>query len=546
MAHLSRPLDQLQPHYDAVVVGSGYGGGVAAVRLAQIGKKVAVIERGREFRTGEFPTRLTELKKEVLVTSVTSTSKNIPGLFDVRLGKDINVVAGCGLGGGSLVNAAVTLRPDPRVFSSPVWPDEISRDGTLDEGFRRAAHWLRPMGDSGAGRFKKYQTLHSAGEHVGKVPIKTPVAISFQENLNPAGIRQPACNGCGDCCSGCNVGAKNTITLTYLPYAAGLGAQIFTCGEVRKVVKRTNGVWEIEILRLDQPDATRCKVDADIVVIAAGPLGSAEILFRSREAGLVLSDQLGKRFSANGDMIAFGYGVEPRVNAVGIGHPPKEGLKPVGASVCGQIEFRDPSDFESDVNVQDGVLPSAVAPALPVMFLPDGRLLGALQSLINGVYNGTFAHLQTFFAVGHDSASGSLSLNNDKLVVSWPDIRDEPSYERIDTILKAMVESIGGEYVKNPLAKILGDRPATAHPLGGVPMGRDASSGVVDHKGRVFNAGDSHSNAGLHDGLYVLDSSIIPRSLGVNPLYTITALAERAMLHFIQDYPGVGPASPKR
>ena len=176
-------------------------------------------------------------------------------------------------------------------------------------------------------------------------------------------------------------------------------------------------------------------------------------------------------------------------------------------------------------------MPSALAPALPLMFLPNGRLLGALQSLVSGVYKGPFANMQTFFAVSHDRAAGALRLDGDRLVLSWPGAHDEPVFKRLDAVLAKLAEAAGGSYVRNPLAgTLMGRQPATAHPLGGCGMGRDQSDGVVDHVGRVFDGG-ADATGGVHDGLYVIDGSIIPRSLGVNPLLTITALAERAMLH---------------
>ena len=119
MTRLARSLDDLKPHYDAVVVGSGYGGGVAASRLARAGKRVAVLERGREFVTGEFPGRLPDLRADLQVTGRRVRMGTPTGLYDVRLGEDMHVLVGCGLGGGSLINAGVALRPDARVFRTP-------------------------------------------------------------------------------------------------------------------------------------------------------------------------------------------------------------------------------------------------------------------------------------------------------------------------------------------------------------------------------------------------------------------------------------------
>ncbi len=278
-------------------------------------------------------------------------------------------------------------------------------------------------------------------------------------------------------------------------------------------------------------------VSAPIVVLGAGTLGSSEILLRSREQGLALSDRLGQRFSANGDIIAFGYGAKHPINAVGIGYPPKiEGME-IGAAVSGQIEIDDADDLSQELRVQEGVLPSALAPVLPVLFIPNGRLLGALQSLIAGVYKGPFSKLQTFFAVSHDTSGGHFVLEDDQLRLVWPNAKDEPVYKRLDAVLSAIVTEAGGSYVKNPLAgTVMGHQPATAHPLGGAGMGRERADGVVNHKGQVFDAGAGRGSTAVHEGLYVVDGAVMPRSLGVNPLLTITALAERAMIHFAQDH----------
>jgi cholesterol oxidase len=536
---LARSLDTISPRYDAIVVGSGYGGGVAAVRLARAGKRVAVLERGREVVTGGFPARFPDMRKEFRVTGGIVDSGTESALFDVRLGPDMHVLVGCGLGGGSLVNAGVALKPDPRVFADPLWPGQIRQDGLLDEGYRRAARWLRPSADPRAGELVKYQSLLKASRAVGQPPIAPTVVVSYAETVNPAGISQPACTRCGDCCAGCNVGAKNTVALTYLPEAARHGAELYTHAKVSHVEPNASGGWTVRLTRLDGPDgaASELSITADIVVLAAGTLGTTEVLLRSRERGLALSDRLGRGFSANGDIIAFGYGARERVNAIGVGHPAKADLGPIGASVSGQIEIRSPNDLSLELTVQEGALPSALAPMLPVMFMPNGRLLGALQSLVAGVYKGPFASLQTFFAVSHDSASGRLTLDGGNLRLAWPGAKDEPVYQRLDDVLGKLVGELGGSYVKNPLAgTVMGHQPATAHPLGGAGMGADRSTGVVDHKGRVLDGAADEGSNSFHRGLYVTDGAVIPRSLGVNPLLTITALAERTMLHMGEDF----------
>lgn len=538
MSRLALPLSALAQRYDVVVVGSGYGGGVTASRLSRAGKRVAVLERGREIQTGQFPQKFSELKNEFQVTGANFRTGSEQAIYDVRLGRDMHVLVGCGLGGGSLVNAGVSLVPDRRVFTDDAWPGQVAQDGFIEEGYRRAEQWLRPAPDPRAREMTKYKVLDRAAGEAGGAIVAPRIAVSFEDIVNPAGVTQAACTRCGDCCAGCNVGAKNTVALTYLPDAVRHGAELFTGLKVDTIRKGADGLWKVSARAVgaDRGTVSDVTIEAPVVVLAAGTLGSTEILLRSREAGLAVSDRLGQRFSANGDIIAFGYGAKPTVNAVGIGYPPKVADLEVGAAVSGQLEYYDAETLTNEVRVQEGALPSAFASVLPVLFVPNGRLLGALQSLVNGVYKGPFAHLQTFFAVSHDSASGRFSLEDNQLALSWANAKDEPVYAHLDKILSKLVAASGGSYVKNPLAgTVMGHQPATAHPLGGCGMGRERSDGVVDHKCRVFNGAANAGDTDVHEGLYVIDGAVIPRSLGVNPLLTITAVAERAMLHFAQD-----------
>ncbi|MGE3066439.1 MAG: GMC oxidoreductase [Hyphomicrobiaceae bacterium] len=531
MPRLARPLEELGSDYDAVVIGSGYGGGVAASRLARAGKRVCVLERGREVQTGEFPTRLPDIRREMQVTSRRIRTGSETGLYDIRLGSDMHVLVGCGLGGGSLINAGVALRPDPRVFADAAWPDDMRSDDALDEGYRRAQDWLRPARAPAASATTKFQAFAKAGAAVGKEPVVPPLNVAFEDTVSSAGIAQPACTGCGDCCGGCNVGAKTTVALTYLPDAAHHGAHLFTHARVSSLTRARDGRWQVHIAGRTAP------LTASLVILAAGTLGSTEILLRSGERGLALSDKLGSRFSANGDIIAFGYGAKIPVNAIGVGNPSKVAGLTVGAVVSGQLDFPDAGCLDNEMHVQEGVLPSALAPILPVLFIPNGRLLGALQSLVTGVYKGPFAGLQTFFAVSHDNSGGTFRLEDDHLQLAWPNAGQHPVYKRLDDTLSELVSAVGGRYVKNPLAgTVMGHTPATAHPLGGTPMGRTRSDGVVDHKCRVFDAAATGDATAVHDGLYVTDGAVIPRSLGVNPLLTITALAERALIHMARDH----------
>jgi len=530
---LSSPASAIKAAYDVVVIGSGYGGGVAASRLSRAGQSVCVIEKGKEFPTGTFPSRLPELRRELQLNGGKMRSGSRTGLFDFRLGADIHVLVGCGLGGGSLINAGVALRPDARVFADPAWPEELAADGLLELGFKRAASMLRPARYPNAAELTKYRALEATSAAFGVPPVAAPVVVSFEDIVNPAGVMQPACTLCGDCCSGCNVGAKNTVAMTYLPDARAHGANIFTELSVSHIAKGERG-WRVYFAPSNAKDAQPSFVDAKTVVLAAGTLGSTEILLRSRERGLGLSDRLGEGFSANGDIIAFALGGSERVNGVGVGFPPKFVGDAIGACVTGQIELPDGQELDRSMTLQEGVLPSALAPLLPVFFIAGGRLLGAAQSLIKGVYHGPLSHLHTFFVVSHDDAAGRIGLDNGSAQVHWPGVADQPVYGRVDEALTKAAAAVGARYIKSPLAATnMGTKPATAHPLGGCGMGQDAARGVVNHKCQVF---DGRGGDSVHSGLYVCDGSAIPRSIGVNPLLTITALTERAMVHLARDH----------
>ncbi|MEE8307191.1 MAG: GMC family oxidoreductase [Gammaproteobacteria bacterium] len=538
MVSLSKPLDSIRPHYDVVVVGSGYGGGVAAARLARYGRRVCVLESGKEFPTGKFPDKFQAIRREVQITGSTKKFGPRDGLFDFRIGNDIDVFVGCGLGGGSLINAGVALRPDPRVFEDQSWPEEISSDGLLDEAFERARHMLRPATNPQTRQLTKYKALEQASKPFDAPALPAEVTVNFHDTINAANMPQPACTQCGDCLTGCNVGAKTSVALTYLPLARHYGAEIFTGARVSHVA-REDGGWRISYSPTEAKPGDRDKllsVTAATVVLAAGTLGSTEILLRSREHGLALSKRLGEGFSANGDIIAFGYGADIRVNAIGVGEPPKAETDMVGNCVSGQTRLNEDSALEMGMYLQEGVVPSGLSPLLPIAFIPKGAVLGAAQSLIKGIYDGPFSRLHSFFAVGHDAAAGRMVLKQDRVSVEWPDVNEQPVYKRVDKVMRQATKATGASYVKSPLAApMMREKPLTAHPLGGCGMGADAQSGVVNHKCQVFRGGDDAGAGSVHPGLYVCDGAIMPRSIGVNPLLSITALAERAMTLMARD-----------
>jgi cholesterol oxidase len=550
---LSRPLKDAKARYDAIVVGSGYGGGVAAARLARMGRRVAVLERGREIPLGRFPSRLSEANREMQVTGPNVKLGSATALFDVRLNPDVCVLMGCGLGGTSLINANVCLEPDPRALEHEAWPVEVRSDGLLRQGMGRARAMLRPSTYPGPD-LVKLKHLARTAQAFGSAVERVPLHIAFDNGVNAAGVRQSACTLCGDCCGGCNVGAKTTTALTYLPDATGFGAEIFTEALVRTVLRAADGSWQLTVRDIGEKGLGEERaIHAGVVVLAAGTLGSSEILLRSREQGLALSERLGERFTTNGDALAMAYNCKEPVNSVGVGHPPRVKTEPVGPAVSGFIDLRRRHRLEDGIVICEASIPSSMAAALPALLVPGAPAIGtpsslalgdqideagrALKSLVAGAYKGAVRNTETFLAVGHDAGTGRLKLQGDRVAVDWPKAQADPVFAEIETAFKRAAGATGGTYVKNPMSLAwLGGNLLTVHPLGGCVMGADRTQGVVNHKGQVFDGAAGAAASAVHAGLYVADGAVIPRPLGVHPLFTITALAERSMIHLARDY----------
>jgi cholesterol oxidase len=325
------------------------------------------------------------------------------------------------------------------------------------------------------------------------------------------------------------------------------GASLFTHAEVRFIERAGDDGWRVTYHRLDEAARSMPlrRVAARMLVIAAGTLGTNEILLRSRERGLPLSNRLGQRVSTNADAIAFGYNNDQRINAVGTGARRRGRDPAVGPAVAGLVDLRTSRGFA----IVEAAIQSAMAPVLPLA-MSAGAVLGSdsdrglrdrleefgrtAASLIGGSGKGAVANTQVFLAIGHDSASGRIVLDHDRPRIIWPGAAKEPVYARIEEALKSLVAATGGTYVPNPVSKrLLGGNLFTVHPLGGSTMADSATEGVVDERCRVFDP--TSPDGAVHAGLYVMDGSIVPRSLGVHPLLTITALAERAMLLFARD-----------
>ena len=554
MNRLSSPISELKPEYEAVVIGSGYGGSIAASRLARLGKKVCLLEKGREFLPGQFPATLGESIKEMQMSKGRKHTGSRNGLYDFVVSEDISVLKGCGLGGTSLINANVSIEPEARVFDDVKWPAAIRNDlGSLQEGMTHARAMLKPTpypeGKDGYPELAKTRRMRSSATLLQEQFRLADINVNFAEftdQRNHVGVEQHRCINCGDCVTGCNFTAKNTTTMNYLPDAKNHGAEIVVEVDVSHI-ERAGDKWLIYFNVLhtgrEKFDAPLLFISAERVFLGAGSLGSTEILLRSAQKGLSLSNMLGKKFTGNGDVLGFGYNNDQPVRGIGLGKRAKAGqIDRVGPCITAIVDMRHKPHLEDGMTLEEGSVPGPIGSLLTPTMMTFSRLIGKntdkgiwdflrekwreLVSFFVGPYAGAINNTQVYLVMSHDNGNGAMQLEGDQLSITWQDVGKQAIFNKISEKLKASTQAMGGNFVPNPAwTKLLNYDLVSVHPLGGCVMGEDASTGVTDQKGQVF-AGTQ--GVGLHPGLYVLDGAIIPRPLGTNPLLTISGPAERS------------------
>ena len=531
---LSSTDETMRERYSVVIVGSGYGGSISAARLAELDELkrggICLLERGLELHPGEYPDRVTQVASHIQVSHGRWRLGRKSAMFDFRFGNDVNVLVGCGLGGGSLINAGVSL-PAPESAFANGWPRQINR-ASLDPFYDRARQLLNPVHHPKPVALDKFNALERSAGVLHERADPAPINVTFSRNLavEQPRVHQEPCTNCGDCVSGCNVGAKNTLLMNYLPMARHNGVDIFADAGVQAIEKgsgQDSGKW---VVHVNRPWGRRRRsasltVVADMVILAAGTLGSTEILMRSKELGLPLSDELGVHFSANGDVLGFAFDGRSPVNAIA------RRDRDVGPCITGMVEVswrQEPEGVPKRVLLEEGVIPSAIAPLIPLGLAGNAirfRKLRLLKAL-GGPYRGALLRTLPYLMIYPDDDGGRMTFQGDRVKVEWPNPKGRPAYAAHDCLLKkAAEEGLQAMLYRQPGLDQIASSLTTVHPLGGCVMADDAQHGVVDADCRVFS---STSGSCVHDGLYVCDGSVVPTALGVNPLLTISALAERA------------------
>ncbi len=515
--------------FDWVIVGSGFGGSVSALRLAERGYQVLVVEKGKRFGTGDFAKNNWDLKRWMW-----NPALGMRGIFQMSFFEHVTVLHGVGVGGGSLTYANTLPTPPPSFFRRPSWAHLANWESELAPHYDTARRMLGAA--KNPRETKSDRVLREIAREMGREEHfeLTRVGVFFGEPgkrvpdpyFDGEGPERVGCTFCGACMTGCRVGAKNTLDRNYLYLAERRGAQVKSEHEVVHIAPREGGGYTLE-LRSTAGRGKEC-LTADHVVLAGGVLGTVPLLLRMKERadGLPhLSERVGDAVRTNNEAL------------IGVIAPRETADLTEGVAITSILHTDEHSHVEP-VRYGKG------SSFFRTMALPHVNAPTVLARL-RGV-GSSFARHPKLWAKAlfmRDWASRSQVLLYMRTLESTLKLRlgrnlgtglRRGLVTRLDPgqqaptafmpeateIAERYAEKVGGIPMTLLTETVMGI-PSTAHILGGACMGADIGEGVIDPLHRVHG----------YEGLYVIDGSAVSANPGVNPSLTITALAERAMSH---------------
>lgn len=521
--------DQHCSLYDYVVIGSGFGGSVSALRLAQKGYRILVLEAGRRFYDLDFAKNNRDIKKWFFWPRM-----GLHGIMRMNLFKDAFFLGGAGVGGGSLVYANTLLRPSEAYFKDPQWAHLGDWKSRLSPHFNTAEqmlgvtqHNLSTPADNAlkiiAQEMGREQSFHhtKVGVYFGE-PNKTVPDPYF----NGLGPQRTGCTLCGNCMVGCRVGAKNTLVKNYLYMAEQLGVTIVPESLVEKIVQE-DGTYTITA----RQGINFCRAGRLInyktrgVILSAGVLGTVKLLLNMKDKGYLpkLSPMVGHYVRTNSEAL-------------------------VGARA------RTQEDFSKGIAISAGFYPDEKTHVEIVRYGAGSDMIGLISTLLAGgekwwlrwahyssqILQHPFNFIKSFQLKNWAKESIILLVmqnldNHMKLTYKrpwyWPfkkvmttaldNNKKVPAYLPVAHQIAQRIANYFKGFPLGSTPEILLNKATTAHILGGAIMGRNKHEGVIDEHNKVFG----------YPNMYIVDGSMIPANLGVNPSLTITAMAEYAMSH---------------
>ena len=525
------PVDRVSERdfdFDFAIVGSGFGGSVSALRLAEKGYSVAVLEMGKRWSKDDFPRTTWDVRKYLWRPRL-----GLYGILQMTLVKDAFFLHGAGVGGGSLVYANTLLVPPDEAFADPRWVGQDWKSAlaphyatakkmlgvTESQVVVETDRMLKEVADE-MGRGHTWKKA-DVGVFFGE-PGKT-VADPFFDGEGPP---RTGCTLCGGCMVGCRVGAKNTLDQNYLYLAEKKGATIQPESRVVDVTPRSGGGYELTVETSTGWRKRRRTLRARGVVVSGGSYGTVDLLMRCKDRGSLgkLSRRLGSYLRTNSEALLGVRSNEPDVDYS------------KGIAITSGVFVDDKTHIEV-VRYPRGS--DALAPLATVLTGGGGWLPRPLRWL-GTILRHPLQFLRSVIPFGWAQKTAILLVMqpvDNHLAYRlrrpwyWPfskkldsapgEGEPAPTYIPVaNLVAKKLAKKMRGTPQSGLLEVLLG-KASTAHVLGGCPIGLDAEAGAVDPQSRAFG----------YDDLYIVDGSVIPANLGVNPSLTITAMAEHAMTH---------------
>jgi cholesterol oxidase len=513
--------------YDVLVIGSGFGGSVAALRLSEKGYRVGVLEMGRRISQADIAAANRSLRSLFWLPAV-----GLKGFFTQRFLRHVTVVGGVGVGGGSLVYAAVLLEPKETFYQDPAWNDlGIDWQAELAPHYESAARMLGvtscPIHDLQDDYLQQTAANLGVGGSFGPVPLGIHFGRSGVESADPyfdgQGPPRTGCTSCGTCLAGCEPGAKNSLDQNYLYLAEKLGAQILPLRKAT-LIRPIGGGYEVELTHPLQRSHHYLPLRAEKVVLAAGVLGTLELLYRCRDAGTLphLSPMLGQRVRTNSEAVVATLSRDKEIDLT------------KGPTISSDFYFDQQTHITQNrlppsywfMKLYSGPLVDGASPVRRALktvwhYLRHPlRATASLRVLKNWHKRATLLTVmqnhdnQMSLAWGRSLFSGF----QQGLQSAPAGSKSAPAYIPQANEAARTYAEVSGGIPHNSLMECALNMSTTAHILGGCAIGAHPGTGAIDANHQLFN----------YPGITVVDASAIPANVGVNPSLTITAMAERA------------------
>jgi cholesterol oxidase len=509
--------------YDVVVVGSGFGGSVAALRLAEKGYKVCVLEAGARFEDKDFPKTSWRLHKFLFAPRL-----GLKGIQRIHKLPDVFILCGAGVGGGSLVYANTLYQPSDEYFNDPQWRDITDWKSELEPWYQIARRMLGVVKNPFFSNSDRAMQEVANEMGVGETFTLAPLGIYFGEKegiehpdpyFGGDGPKRKSCINCGECMTGCRHNAKNTLVKNYLYLAEKLGVEVRPLTTATELIE-SNGLWSIKVRKSSSWLPLSKTLTANQVVVAAGAFNTQKLLHRMKSNGnLKLSDALGKLSRTNSE------------------------------SLVGAIMPKSKMDFSEGAAITSSFFPNKNTHVEPVRYGKGSNMMGLLQTIMTSsdsalvrtkqwistaiqqptlifrILNVRKWSERSVIALVMQNLNSSVTvfeskdfLGSRKLSSKNDASNPNPTWiPEANEVAERIANNYGG-FAAGNVGNLIG-APFTAHFVGGCVIGKNKDEGVIDPYHRVWG----------YPTLHILDGSTITANLGVNPSLTITAQAERAI-----------------